>query len=1604
MPNQDWTLNASAPIRAASAAAGLTGKKKEQINGVAWLKEKHEELLAMNPDRAQKQFDKLDKNIQGTLQEFFGYTTYNPEEKSFGGRVWDVLTKPVDIALGALTNYGELISTPFRAVAGEDRLSAFFDQKMWEKYGDGKRVFDADREAIVDKAYSKEVSKIAKRISMGDSFGDIIQSLETDREFLAMEKFLSGKDQEAKNALRDYDDAKISWGRSFARMLQIEPKVGVSDQGLRGTAYKWVSGAADLIGDVAFDPLTYVGIPFKAIQMARFGLNSLLAQEVTNTGRALNMLGVGTGVEAAFKVPRVRAAFDEVGPLIKKVREAGPNSPEAARAMQEAEDLYPFFNPLTVIEMSKWSDEGYKGVENADAAMLFFKNSDALSRILVGRSGEISRVLPQYTVITKAKRGIAATARRVSGYDKAAASLADDVVDSAVEGIAKGDSEAEKLQLKRAETNLGRLRFWTQRAADRSMTQGYVFVGGQDATGKSLHLKSVDTVYTLARSFMSKYHARLLANTYALTKEEGERRLLISGLFETMADFAGIPKKGPVRVEFEKLMDKWRNPIYSEQTAVTQQLINEGIFPPGTLTHNPGNYDGIQRAVADHQLSNAAYIPNFHEVMDVYNKGMKVRSVSNTVNNSFVSALTDAWSAMNLIPRLGLRSAIDENLFHMATMPIDVMRYTMKGYVASISRRLVKRDQKYIKIGALDAVEKGFKEWQATGKISAGVHKAAVQEILGQRDIGVVARVMQKFFVSLTDDERAAAAASDLMAGKLLRRELVRRRFNFAKLSEEEAQYVDDLVRFGYVDEIDGLTSGFTAGISSGIAEGVPLGRAQQAQLYDLNPNVAEELKRQGIQFGRIFGLVHKYKTEYMANYLIQLSNRIDRNGIVGKIAVQYIDKPSEAIDQIVNYLKTDGADLFKRYDRYGKQDIRQFATDRYMHVRSILVGDDGELIPELVNMVRKHDVKTGEWFVTARNIDVPDLDAIIDKLPQQISGYLPRSTSPKNLANWLEEIFDEGFRVADRQVATLSREPVTYAYNLYYRKLFAGAQKRYEQRMLKEPNVTEAMAKDMAARRYSFLANEMALNRAGGFMDNPNFRSNAAYSARNLARYYRATEDFWRRANRAISPEAIVRLRMAAEGLDNFGWIHEDDQGDKYFILPVDEIMYSIYAPIVEMLTGERPKTMMPIRFTGKVKMLTPSLDPESALPTFSGPLTGFLVSALAPLIPEEYADDATRALLGSRAEGITIGQAITPSLLRRINQVLTASTGGMNEQIHSATMKSIAYYASIGKAPGSDAKPAEREMFIRDVRATARNIVAVRNVLGIFSPVSPGIADIRGIPKELLEVGFSSFKAEFNQLVAAEFESGNPEAYNTALRKWTRLYPGRLVYTVSETKMNTVGAVKKTKQAHAWIQANRPLVNKFRQASVFLMPQDAGFDWDAYAFMKREGYLESKTIEKYLEDIANVADENKYFDIARKYDDLIAGSTGVMATLYREQKENEQKAFIENRPYLKLKLEKSQAERPTQLKEDALQEMRELLDSGMAPKNSSASTIRRMINIYDQAQLTLNSFPGQTDYELELRRDARSSAAARIVEMAGMNQNALAFYNSVLKRLLDQ
>lgn len=1616
MANQEWLFKTSASILAATAATNnLTPAEETTANGLAWLVAKHKELENMDQDKAVTAFQKLEPNIQEALKSYFVDAQYNPDtgDGSLFGTAAKYVTDFAGTVFDTLGKYGEIISTPYRALrlAGEEGAN-LFDSRTWSRASDGNRLFDASQEAEINQAYTQEERLIARQVAMGTGMGEILAGLDSDAEFAAFERWQTGKDERINNAIRDYDDAKISWGRDLVRAIGLNPDVGVTDQGAEGRAYDFLSGLFDFAGDVAFDPLTYVAAPIKAVQTARFGVMSMLKAEagsLTTAQKTLKVLSAGKmefGVEAAFSSQKVRNVFDEVGTHIKELNRRKPSAANRALTVNKIKELVPQFDDNVIEQLRKGK------VYDADSAQRWFANGRKAEAILRGELGTSEFILPRHIATNRTRKFVRSAVSSVISGGKTAP--VGDAADDVVETLLRGDSlegiiAAKKVRAftKRHASMIERAAFQTKRAGERALIDRTVWVGGSDELGRKLASKSGDSIYTVARSFLDKDNANLIRSAFVHAKNSSQRRNIVSGLYKSMAHSMGVDTNSAA---FKNVMKSWEEGIYGESVKVTDDIagligLNNGTYSTGNVALNSRG-QAKQMAVAAHQLNDQAVLPDLGEFSRLVNNGMITRVVSKTIDSRAMSAVTDAWSALNLLPRLGLRSVIDENAFHLLTIPAAMLPRIIEGYQSSIVSRVVTRAPKYTKFGKPLAYQ--------GKKITIG-GKQLRRVSTEQKDIGVIARIMRPMFVNVSDSALIKAQSSVEAEAQLIEESLTKGMYGrvsamFGGEPDRWAKTIADHTRFGFSRSTDEFTKGITQ--SQTQASSV-FSRVHEGADGALNLNVKQAMQDLGVEFSNSPTILAAGSPEFKINYLMQINNRVDRNSQIGKLAVLYMDSPQEAVAAIADYLKKN-KNLWNKFERSAHQTPEQAAVDMYLHVRNVFVNSDGVVNQKLLDKIRVVDgegvhVRNGvSYTIDSRNLSIDDIEDLGTDVPLQLMGYAPRVPMLKDMPHFLSEIIDRGFQVADRQVATLSREPVFYAYLSKYRKDLDGLEKAFVKEMMKKnPKMSLEVAQEVAAKRYAFIANDMALNRVLGYVDNPNIRSNIAFSARNVARYYRATEDFYRRAGRVVknNPMALVRLRMAIEGMDHAGFIYEDENGEKYFNIPVDQITYGFYGNVTRLLTGQWPAEMMPLSLTGKVKMLAPSFDPEAAMPTLSSPFASVSWSIIEKLIPIEYSNKVTRALMGPYAEGRDLGDAFMPGMVRRFGEVAAASLGHESEQVASATMKAGAMYTANGMAPGPDSTIFEREEFAQKMQATARNIVAIRNLLGIISPVTPGLSETVDVPEELLKQGVTSFRSEFQALVDAEFAKGNVNAYETALEKWTRTNPGKLAYTVSESESTIAASLQKTKEAVNWVRSNNAFVKNHPEASLFLAPMaDSGFDIAAYSYLKAEGYVQRKELDQYFMDIANVWAENRYDDIRKKWGERIAlepTTTGRQHLSNMMQQELDE--FMADKPYLKTKFENFSGNR--QYKTDVLADMRNMLEADI-PEGSTATAdvLRRMIAEYDKGIMTLQANPADTDSATAWRQQTRAIIANRIAEIAGPNPNAIQFYDNVLKRLLEQ
>ena len=141
-----------------------------------------------------------------------------------------------------------------------------------------------------------------------------------------------------------------------------------------------------------------------------------------------------------------------------------------------------------------------------------------------------------------------------------------------------------------------------------------------------------------------------------------------------------------------------------------------------------------------------------------------------------------------------------------------------------------------------------------------------------------------------------------------------------------------------------------------------------------------------------------------------------------------------------------------------------------------------------------------------------------------------------QKIVDWIKESPTSAMEWMDAQNTHIMRQPVLWLTYVQLRKKYAQLESKWtKEYMAAHEGVSESLAKELADKRFTEIALNHAANNVLRFVDNPMVRSNLAWSLRTSGRFYRATEDFYRRVFRMknVTPQVLYRLRLAHLGVD---------------------------------------------------------------------------------------------------------------------------------------------------------------------------------------------------------------------------------------------------------------------------------------------------------------------------------------------------------------------------------------------------------------------------------------------------------------------------------------
>jgi hypothetical protein len=424
---------------------------------------------------------------------------------------------------------------------------------------------------------------------------------------------------------------------------------------------------------------------------------------------------------------------------------------------------------------------------------------------------------------------------------------------------------------------------------------------------------------------------------------------------------------------------------------------------------------------------------------------------------------------------------------------------------------------------------------------------------------------------------------------------------------------------------------------------------------------------------------------------------------------------------------------------------------------------------------------------------------------------------------------------------------------------------------------------------------------------------------------------------------------------------------------------------------------------------MITPSLNPDSLIPTFAGPVAGVSISTLTNLVGiwnPGAADTITRYTLGKYAVDQPVVSAFLPAHINRAYASLNRDE--RNSQYASAWRKAVTYLEASGNGIperfddlGNKIPPTAQELeeYRIRVKNTTIGILGTRFVFGFFAPASPQVQLKSDMAEWIRDNGRASFKQVWTNLL-----NQYPGDYDAAMAKWVELYPNQIPFTITESERNTVAYFRYAEESGQFVDQNKSLFEKYREGAAFLIPHKGGFSFDAYKTMRDMGLIENKRVEDYLREVQTASAMQQYFDKKDEYERTLQSSgSDYVRRLARQQFNNWKSTFFAGNPLVAEEL--SQSSQKAIDRQNSLNDLEVMVSDPEVEKTSpqTVKALREMVNLYQSYKNQRQSYDlvgGSSD----LIQSIKDSTILRMKDLATFNENTQAAYDVLFGRLLGE
>lgn len=1546
-------------VYSAAKNANLFPEQQIGVEQLSYTVKKAKQLRALKTDDAKREFQALTEDAQANIKALYPTAKFIQEDPSLlqrsagvVGNVAKGFFSPIIQTLGVAIAYGKTLNTGY--VAGREiyQGSSPFSKQTWDDAYNGRDAWDKGAIANAEKKYGKENIFVAQGLLSGKTPGEIIEAYgKPDPKILTAITYAFDNEKAFAQIVFDTKSAGISPGRDLYRSIYQANQANSGNLTTRTLSGKYqtaVTGSIDALYQIVVDPLTYVtgGTNKIATKGGR------IADNIMKEASKGNFKGA---IVQTFADPSVKTLWDNgVGPAIRKFNEAKKGSMDRSNAYRELVQEYPGFSDFKVITLLS-----SKKVFDSNTAQNFFSEIENVNILLNGRvdgitfmrngvptaqserhiSMGIAKIADAIMnpSVTNAKTTTALASAQNKGLDAVS------ILRTAGADIDKGVNIAGIGRFTDIDRDINRARRIGEivgKSASRNPAGSQILIG-DDA------VKTAENFRLVARQVFTRDIADFVTFHF-LDSQADEQVIIIRNLYAAVLHRYGLHGTAEGRKIIEEILNRTFNNrsgmTTTSRTEVPTDFVGDisqhvlriendshilnarGIVQPGQVAEGIGSlpYEQILQVAASTRRKNS--IPAIFD---------------GATRNKYVSEFVNVWTILTLFPRLGIRSAIDEAFMYALNAPLEDL----------LSLRKIRDIQEFKNVATGLTGSKA-----SVGPIRRGINKVfrggGAEETLSisersliANDLAIARKIPVEEITHLMIREETVARVYQAFGvdESITRFKWLKEAFvHHPDVINSMASSVSARTSLGGKFDKDIIDAIFTPStLSSALADvGVKTGRKFRALS-------TEELRRTNNKYLTLAHFDTWYRQFAANKYSLKTGETVDpaavffdnnglktvadfataRTNMLKVLGVKYDSTTRQFIVERPTTTK-EFLSLFGDSVHYRQRLIPDAEIAR-IHVETMLLdmrntfhGGPKSFNDDLFNlMAAKHnelvayEIKTGKkvagkWSKVAGNVSFKDFEKVT--LGKQPTGEINTNIE-------FEEFLDKAdletawgkfgnaiMESMDRQVNGLFRQPAVLTTYSRLRDGYEGLQLEFANKVYKDLvatgkykdlKIARELADTMASKRYTELAMDEASNSILKYVDNPAIRSNFALSTRTVARFYRATEDFWRRYYRIMRDkplQVIYRMRLAHQGLSARGEIYLDEQGEPYVVLPTDTIINTAVEPVVRKFTGGAFKVPQFNDVTLKLRLINPSFSPDAGQPSLSGPIAAlsFLgIKGMLGYIPGKLGDKATNFAndydswaLGNLGDNMTLRKALMPLFLQNLETIGRGATSRaieideMNRQETTAAFQAIAYVQAFGSPSiqlPDNPTDAQKTEYLKTIKIAAHNVLAARAFFGMISPISPTLREGNGVPDYIKSTGVTNMRAEFYDILAGISKTEGDwlaDPYELAVATFVGQNPRKIIYTVSRNEKATKISIQKTDKMYKWASVNQSFLKTYGEAAYIFGPQSGDYSADAYTWLEAQGIIKLPTLETYLDNVSTAQAKQAYFDIERDERDALA------------------------------------------------------------------------------------------------------------------------------------